>query len=207
MKNNMNDAPTKEELLAAGFKKGLRPNISNLYLIGLKCHSEEMELHLAVDLQKGRFCIIEDVHEVVLKKYTGLSKANINKLYEAIIGCSLDFTPKEKTYSWDEVSTGLDLAVQMSIENSLFIISGSRFPSKLRNKLIALVKLEYIIKAIEADIMGFNGRLCGLFYQDKEIRISLDNFNGSTIVINCYEAAETLIKHHADLIKDALGVE
>ena len=206
----MNDAPTKEELLAAGFKKGLRPNISNLYLIGLKCHSEEMELHLAVDLQKGRFCIIEDVHEVVLKKYTGLSKANINKLYEAIIGCSLDFTPKEKTYSWDEVSTGLDLAVQMSIENSLFIISGSRFPSKLRNKLIALVKLEYIIKAIEADcnidesdyyyyVSWLHGDLTYHFCHKKNV--------SSIVRIKSQEAVETLIKHHADLIKDALGVE
>ena len=205
MNNNMNDAPTKEELLAAGFK--LEDEFTALVSYPLQGESS-IDMHYLN--HSGRKYMLKDGDWKVLLPIP-FTKQALFDFVKLSNGKELDFTVKEKTYSWVEVFSSLDSSLKMSIHNVLLTIASSILPEKLKKKLTALVKLEYIIKAIEADFEpNADGDSCPIYFFPSDNKIDYDYLTDSnlksTISTNSGEAAKKLIKHHPDLIKDALGV-
>ena len=203
MKNNMNDAPTKEELLAAGFTQ---EDDSVRYYLDLK---ENFRLYFSFS---SPFCIELMVREdLIFLLDERTSKQALFDFVKLSNGKELDFTPKEKTYSWDEVFGKMDNHQKNRIDSLLHNIRNSEIQNDpLEKKLTALVKLEYIIKAIEADCKSDDG---GFLYCVSWVHwgFSCDvchknNISG-IIRLKSMLSAEKLIKHHPELIKDALGVE
>ena len=205
MNNNMNDAPTKEELLAAGATQLDERKIYywDLNLMRLACSVSRLEAFLSIS-KIGE-------NAVVWGKESA-TKQDVQDAHKLLFGKELDFTPKENTYSWDDVFSPLDSSLKMSIHNVLLTIAASSIPAQIRAKLTALVKLEYIIKAIEADcVADYEKDYRAFIDQNGKINYYGVNYEerhkSSPILANSEEAIRTLIKHHPDLIKDALGVE
>ncbi len=203
----MNDAPTKEELLAAGFTQ---EDDSVRYYLDLK---ENFRLYFSFS---SPFCIELMVREdLIFLLDERTSKQALFDFVKLSNGKELDFTPKEKTYSWDEVFGKMDNHQKNRIDSLLHNIRNSEIQNDpLEKKLTALVKLEYIIKAIEADCNTIGGIdsvfhpvYLGGSFRNLCIEACAYTNNVSPVCSKSEEAIETLIKHHPDLIKDALGVE
>ena len=203
----MNDAPTKEELLAAGFelaqehKSIVKYSIGNAYKI----------IVYFFEHPNGFRYLLKNPKELRMELPIEFTKQALFDFVKLSNGKELDFTPKEKTYSWDEVFGKMDNHQKNRIDSLLHNIRNSEIQNDpLEKKLTALVKLEYIIKAIEADCKSDDG---GFLYCVSWVHwgFSCDvchknNISG-IIRLKSMLSAEKLIKHHPELIKDALGVE
>ena len=208
MNNNMNDAPTKEELLAAGAYKlvGFRifEFIDNNTSVKISYSTALTELSIS----NTKSCTVCWTKE-------NATKQDVQDAHKLLFGKELDFTLKEKTYSWDEVFGKMDNHQKNRIDSLLHNIRNSEIQNDpLEKKLTALVKLEYIIKAIEADCNTIGGIdsvfhpvYLGGSFRNLCIEACAYTNNVSPVCSKSEEAIETLIKHHPDLIKDALGVE
>ena len=195
--------PTKEELLAAGAKA---------YSM-----NEELFFFPIDGLIVDRIVLCLNIHTISIDKSDGSdiqalsnlhpSKENISNLYTMFTGKPLDFTVKEKDYSWEVVYERIE--EQSPIIKSLDQIGfNTDIPDVLRKKFIALLKLHYIIEEMDEDFEHTRAHF--VYYDCEESKLKHSGYGleypSGAIVIQSVMAAEKLIETNPQLLKDALGI-
>lgn len=194
---------TKEEWEAVGFAK------TDLY-------------HLALGIENTPLCITLSInHEIAflneknnqdgqLKRFPA-TKENINEAYRFFSDKDLDFTPKQKDYSWEAVlgrTQSEKYCIAKDIEKIETLIEA---PESLKRKLIALLKLHYIIEELDRDFEGNKVHRGWVYWSLEKEKLKWDysrvHFIGEAIRTASTESAKILIDNHAQLLKDALGVK
>jgi len=202
--STQDEIPTKSELLAAGAKGKYNENYRYIFSI-----EGDVVNEVIIDLASPSIyldCLgAKDYQTLTLKP----TKKNLNDVHVMFTGKPLDFTVKEKDYSWSAVYERIE--EQGPIIKALDQIGlNTGIPEPLRKKLIALLKLHYIIEELYRDFEGAIGQRGWVYWSVSNNQLESDCssqfFIGESIRTQCIEASRKLIETHPQLLKDALGI-